>query len=193
MEPNIDFVTDRIAIGGDLDTDDSATAEAQLAGLISAGITHLVDCREEWTDLDFVAERAPQVQYLHNGTDDDGFGQPDWFFDRGVEFARAALDEPDTRVLLHCHMGINRGPSLGYAVLLDRGHDPIAAIEAIRAARPVAVVGYAEDALDRHLRRNGVAPAEHEREMARLTAWLDDHAMDAIRLIRSIRRGEDGT
>lgn len=190
MRPDIDFVTERIAVGGDLDTDDSGTAEAQLQGLIDAGITHLVDCRKEWTDIDWVAERAPQIEYLHNGTDDDGFGQPDWFFERGVDFARCALEQADTRVLLHCHMGINRGPSLGYAVLIDQGHDPIDAIEAIRAARPHAVVGYAEDALDWHLHRTAAPASRREAQMARLTAWLDDHALDAVRIIRSIRRAQ---
>lgn len=184
--PNIDFVTDRIAIGGDLDTDVPEVAVEQLAGLIDSGITHLVDCRREWDDLDFVAERAPQIEYLHNGTDDDGTQQPDWFFDRGVDFARAALEQPDARVLLHCHMGINRGPSLGYAVMIDQGEDPIDAIAAIRAKRPIAAVGYAEDALGWHLRRTGASAAVTKAERDRLRAWLDDNEMDVLRIIRSI-------
>ncbi len=188
MEPNLDFVTERIAIGGDLRTDQPEIAEVQLQGLLEAGITHLVDCRREWSDLDFVAARAPALSYLHNGTDDDGLHQPDWFFDRGVDFSRSALEAPDSRILLHCHMGINRGPSLGYAVLLDQGHDPIHAIEAIRRARPQAVVGYAIDALDWHLRSNGTPESDRVESVARLTGWMNEHLMEAIRLLR---RAED--
>ena len=44
-------------------------------------------------------------------------------------------------------MGINRGPSLGFAILLHWGWDPNEAITAIRDARPIANVWYAVDAL----------------------------------------------
>lgn len=37
------------------------------------------------------------------------------------------------------------------------------------------------------LRREGIELAEADEQRGRLTAWLDDNAMDAIRLIRRIR------
>ncbi len=115
---NLQFITDRIATGGDLPwrPDDAAHA---LAEWEAVGITHVVDNRAEYSDEALVADLAPRIAYLHNGTDDAGGGQPDEWFDRGVQWARAALAHPSTKVLIHCHMGINRGPSLAFAVLLD--------------------------------------------------------------------------
>lgn len=187
MKPNIDFVTEHIAIGGDLDTNRPRVAESQLAGLIEAGITHIVDCRGEYSDARFVAERAPWIEYLHNGTHDDGGHQPDVFFDRGVNFARDALARPGTRVLLHCHMGINRGPSMGFAVLLDQGHDPIGALDAIRQARPIAATSYARDALLHHLANCDASAREISSELARLDAWEADNRIDVPRIIREVR------
>ena len=66
---------------------------------------------------------------------------PDAWFDRGVAFALDALARPGTKVLSHCHMGINRGPSLAYAVLLALGTDPVEALDALRRARPSPTPG----------------------------------------------------
>jgi protein-tyrosine phosphatase len=66
---------------------------------------------------------------------------------------------PDAVALTHCQMGINRGPSLGFAVLLAQGWDPAEAIAAIRAARPCANVWYAADALTWYQQRTGVDSA----------------------------------
>ena len=190
MEANIDFVTERIAIGGDLDTERTEVARTQLDGLVEAGITHIVDCRGEWSDEDFVARWAPGIEYLHNGTHDNGGAQSSAFFDRGVAFAREALEQEDTGVLVHCHMGINRGPSMGFAVLLDQGWDQIEALDAIRAARPIAAVSYAEDALFRHLGSVGVDRSEIDRETCRLREWQELNPIDVVRIIRGIRIGE---
>ena len=189
MEPNINFVTDQIAIGGDLDTDRPQVAEQQLAALVALGITHIIDCREEWSDEDFVAEHAPQIAYLHNGTHDDGHSQPDEFFDRGLSFGREALADDGAKLLVHCHMGINRGPSLGYAVMLDQGHDPVEALDAIRAARPRAGISYSEDALWHHLKRSEASAEAIQRELERIRAWRGEYRIDPIRMLRLIGGG----
>ena len=155
MEANINFVTPQLAVGGDLDTYDDEAAGAQLADLIEAGVTHIIDARHEWSDQDWVTEAAPHIRYQHNGVDDDGQRLPDHFFATGVEFATEALADPRNRILAHCHMGINRGPSMGYAILLSQGWDPVEALVAIRRARPIAAVSYSEHALDWHLRQAG--------------------------------------
>ncbi|MEJ7774997.1 MAG: hypothetical protein WKF72_09340 [Nocardioidaceae bacterium] len=83
-----------------------------------------------------------------------------------------ALQDPGTKVLLHCHMGINRGPSAGVAVLLATGWDPVDAFDAVRRARPIAHVAYAADALDRHRPDRGQrrGPASRAREVASVAA-----------------------
>ena len=58
---NASWVTDHLLVGGDLDARDDTLAERQLAELVELGVTHLVDVRLEWDDLDFVAERASDI------------------------------------------------------------------------------------------------------------------------------------
>jgi hypothetical protein len=187
---NLDFVTPQIATGGDLPPiwDDLVPA---LKAWQDLGITHVIDNRDEWSDEDVVGQLAPEVAYLHNGVDDAGRGQPDHWFDNGVAWARQVLADPDAKVLIHCHMGINRGPSLTYAVLLDHGFDAVEAIDAIRTARPIAGVLYAEDALDWFHRRNGVKAARRDDDRRRLARWREDNWIDVVRIIRGIRQIED--
>ncbi len=187
--PNFDFVTDRLATGGDLHWREDL-ALVDLDGLVGTGITHIVDCRMEWSDEDFVAAHAPGVAYLHAGVDDAGGRQPDWFFDTAVAFALDALAQPGTRVLAHCHMGINRGPSMAFAILLALGFDPIEAMDAIRGARSIAAIGYAEDSLDWHHRRTGTPELVRARDRRRLRAWRAADTLDVAATIRGIRAAE---
>jgi protein-tyrosine phosphatase len=154
------------------------------------GITHVVDNRMEWDDSELVTLHAPGIRYLHNGIDDIGQEMPDEWFDAGVGFVLAALSEPDTKVLVHCHMGINRGPSLAYASLLALDWDPIEAMTAIRSVRPIAAVGYAGDALDWHHRAWRVSRREQLDNWNRLEQWHEASPIDVIRIIRQIRLGE---
>ena len=186
---NASFLTPYLAIGGDLDTAEHDLALGQLEELGDAGITHVIDVRIECSDEEWVRERNADVEYLHLGIDDAGQRVPGVWFDEGVAFAREAI-ESDGVVLAHCHMGINRGPSLGFAILLAQGWDPVDAITAIRAARPQANVWYAADALDWHQDRTGVALHEAAEQQAALAAWREAHPLDVVRLIRQIRQEE---
>lgn len=184
--PNLDFVTAQIATGGDLPYSDHRDVPV-LAEWARLGITHVVDNRVEWNDQAHVRRYAPHITYLHNGVDDVGGRQPDRWYDEGVAFARAALADPDAKVLIHCHMGINRGPSLTYAVLLDLGWDPVEAIDAIRTARPIAGVLYAEDALDWFHRSHAIHPLQRLDDRQRLAAWRQVNWIDVSRIIRQQR------
>jgi dual specificity phosphatase 3 len=177
------FVTPQLLVGGDLDTSDDDLAGRQLAELVEAGLTHVVDARIEWSDEPWVGEVAPKVAYLHHGMDDAGQRVPREWFDVGVSWALEAIDQGGT-VLTHCHMGINRGPSLGFAVLLAQGWDPVDALDAIRAARPIAWVAYAEDALRWHHESRGSAPDELERDRRRIVRWRQDNELDLAAVIR---------
>ena len=177
------FVTPDLLVGGDLDTRDTELAGRQLGELVEVGVTHVVDARVEWSDKRWVAETAPGIAYLHHGMDDAGQQVPGVWFDVGVGWALEALDQGGT-VLTHCHMGINRGPSLGFAVLLAQGWDAIEALEAIRFARPIAWVAYAEDALRWHHedKRTGHRALAHDRR--RLRRWRRDNELDLTAGIR---------
>ncbi|WP_445257939.1 protein-tyrosine phosphatase family protein [Nocardioides aurantiacus] len=180
------FVTDRLLVGGDLDTRDHQLAATQLRELLEAGLTHVVDARVEWSDEEWVQQLAPQVAYLHHGMDDAGQRVPGAWFDRGVDWALDALEEGGT-VLTHCHMGINRGPSLGFAVLLAQGWDPVEALDRIRTVRPIAWVAYAEEALRWHHTRTGSTSAALEADQRRLAEWRQTHQLDLAAVIRRKR------
>ena len=89
-------------------------------------------------------------------------------------------------------MGINRGPSAGFAVLLDQGWDPVDALAAIRDARPIANVWYAEDAVEWHLARTGASHWERKATRARVAQWRSDNPLDVVRIIRGIRAETTG-
>ena len=176
-------VTDGIIISGDL-SEDPGQAVRQLHGWQQAGITHVLDTRVEWSDEEFVAEHAPDIVYRQIGTDDDGNTQPDEWFEAGLAFSTDALSDPDAVLLVHCHMGINRGPSMAYRILLESGWEPIEALDAIRDARPIADIGYAGDALN-HYHRSRAAPATRRtRDWDRLVLWRHEHHMSYLHLLR---------
>jgi hypothetical protein len=177
-------VTDGIIISGDL-AEDPDHAVQQLGRWQEAGITHVLDTRSEWTDRELVAEHAPAFIYGWFGTDDDGSPQPDWWFDGGLAFAADALREPDAVLLVHCHMGINRGPSMAFRILLEFGWEPIEALEAIRNARPIADIGYAADALNHYHRGHAVAAAQRALDRVRLIAWQRGYPTTGHHLTRS--------
>jgi len=186
--PNINRLTEHIWTGGDLPEPIDEAIEA-LQAWEELGIRHIFDARMEWTDEDFVEALTPDIRYLNCGVDDAGQRMPDWWFDTIVDFVEEATEVGGV-VLLHCHMGINRGPSAAYAALLASGWDPIGAIDRIRTARPIAAVGYAEDALGWLHRRNGTPPNIRRQERNALATWRQDNPHDTIRIIREIRAGE---
>lgn len=185
---NITRVAECIWTGGDLPADREA-ANDSLHVWHRLGIRQIIDNRIEWSDAALVAAAVPDIQYCHNGVDDAGQHMPDEWFDTIAETGQAALDRRDA-VLLHCHMGINRGPSAAFALLLTQGWDAVDAISAIRTARPIAAVSYAEDALDWWHRRVGVSRGQRRIEAFRLAAWRAEQPHDTVRIIRQIRAGE---
>jgi dual specificity phosphatase 3 len=181
---NLSFVTPNLAIGGDISQKEGRAAE-QLADLGRLGVTHVVDCRGEWNDALLFRSCLPDIDYLHHGMDDAGQRVPMAWFETAITWIEAA--GPDAVVLTHCHMGINRGPSLGFAVLLSQGWDPVDAISAIRAARPIANVWYADDALRWHHARRMRSARD---DLARLAAWRAANPLDVVRIIREQRASE---
>lgn len=188
---NIDKITQGLWTGGDLPPDPAELA-IDVADWQTAGITHVIDNRLEWSDEAPVADLAPAISYLHNGVDDAGQRMPDEWFDRGVGFALVALADRRAGVLAHCHMGINRGPSMAFAILLGLGWDAVEALDAIRTARPIAGLGYVDDALDWWSRRNGVSETERFRQRRRVAAWKTANHLDVAAVIRRIRSQERG-
>jgi len=165
-------VTPNLVLSGDLAADRDEALE-QLRGWIQAGVTHIVDVRSEENHDWFVAVHAPHITYHWLGVDDDGAPRDADWFEAGVAAMLEAWRDPSASVLVHCQMGINRGPSMGFAGMLAVGWDPIEALTAIRRARPIAKVHYAVDAVEWRLTRSGAAPAQVITEMDRVATWMD--------------------
>ena len=108
------------------------------------------------------------------------------FFDTTFGYAVAAIDDGGV-VLAHCHMGINRGPSLGFAILLHQGWDPVDALTAIRGAREIAYVDYAGDALVWHHERLGSGSAALWEDLERVAEWRRTNQLDVVDVIRRKR------
>jgi dual specificity phosphatase 3 len=179
---NISRITDRVLTGGDLPVHIGPGAMLlDLRQLEAEGVTHIVDNRSEWSDQDFVARYAPRIRYLHNGQDDRGQRMPDSWFDRGVDFALSGLASPGTSVLAHCHMGVNRGPSMAFAILLAQRLDPVVALDAIRTARPIVALAYAADALDWWHRTSDAPALLAARERIAFADWLTAHPLGVLR------------
>ena len=178
------WIDDRFAVSGDLPSNREA-ALRQLAEWERAGITDVIDVREERDDSDFIHANSGITSHWF-GVDDLGGARDDRWFDDLVDTATEVLEIPGRRVLVHCHMGVNRGPSAAYSILLEQGWDDLEALRAIRAARPVAAIIYAPDAVAWHSRRLGLDGfATHER-VAEVRAWLNRNRLDLGWIIASI-------
>jgi protein-tyrosine phosphatase len=70
--------------------------------------------------------------------DDDFRHKPREVFQRGVEFARAAMEEAEAKIFIHCAAGVHRAPMMALALLRAEGWSLDDASELITARRPVA-------------------------------------------------------
>ncbi len=134
------LITERLATGAAVSTADD------VAQLVEAGVTHVIDERAEFDDGPLFAGN-PAVTYLWNPTPDDGVTpKPDAWHQANVAFAVAAYSQLRTCVYFHCAAGVNRGPSGAYSALRAcMGFSPDQARGLIVAVRPQAGIAYAAD------------------------------------------------
>lgn len=180
------FVTPELLVSGDLDSSSLESFIAQLEHLVALGVTDIIDVRAEASDEDLVARLQPQIKYHHVATDDDGYSRPDAWFESGVIAAITALREEGRKVFVHCHMGVNRAPSLTFAIMLALGHKPVPALDAIRTSRPIAAMIYAPDALAWWHRYSGAASAESVAQIREVSEWMSAHRIDTNWVISRI-------
>jgi predicted protein tyrosine phosphatase len=181
-------VTEQVFISGDLDTSNRSRGEAQLREWVELGITDIIDVRDEWSDEEFVASNAPHIRYHYFGTDDADNGQPDEWFNAGVRAALDTIPDRSRRIMVHCHMGVNRGPSMAFAILLATGVNPVEALEAIRESRPISGIIYAPDALSWHHRQHNTPTEAAVREQKLVERWMDENPVDVRWIISRIHQ-----
>lgn len=126
---DITWITDRIAIGGGI------WKKENMAEVARAGITHIIDMQIEFDDTPLAEPHG--IVVLWNPTDDDFQFKPSQIFEKGVDFALRALDQPASKVFVHCAAGVHRAPMMTLAILGSLGWDLDDAMQLIEARRPV--------------------------------------------------------
>jgi protein-tyrosine phosphatase len=126
---DITWITSRIGLGGGI------WNEENMAELARMGITHIIDMQIEFDDTSLAEPHG--VQVLWNATDDDFQPKPPELFERGFEFASEALEQPESKLFIHCAAGVHRAPMMTLAVLCGMGWEVGTAMETISARRPV--------------------------------------------------------
>ncbi|MBI4467391.1 MAG: dual specificity protein phosphatase family protein [Acidobacteria bacterium] len=128
---DFDFLTERLAVGGGIWTREN------LDEVKRAGITHILNTQVEFDDRSLLLADDHDPVILHLGTDDDFQPKPADLFFRGVRFTLEALEQPGSKVLVHCASGVHRGPMIALAILRVLGYRRHDAVSLLRARRPV--------------------------------------------------------
>ena len=160
MDTFYNEVNDWLLVGADLDIATHLTGMCDnetISLLVNEGVTHVLDARSEWTDQD-IWENAglPKGNYGHFPIIDAWSHVPDEAWFTGVESFVADFlvnRKEGDRMYVHCHMGVNRGPSAAMLALLTADPDlsPWDAFLAIREARSIAGLVYAGHIGLRHI------------------------------------------
>src|SRR5271165_2073069 len=126
---DMSWITERIALGGGI------WNARNMEELAQAGVTHVLNMQIEFDDRPLGEPYG--VRVLWNPTDDDFLPKPAELLKRGVDFARAAMDEPGSRLYIHCAAGVHRAPMMALAVLCALEWEMEAAMTLIETRRPV--------------------------------------------------------
>ena len=126
---DMSWVTDRIAVGGGI------WADEKMAEVARAGITHIIDMQVEFDDTPLADPYG--IEVLWNPVEDDFKPKPAQIFQRGVDFATRALDQPGAKLYVHCAAGVHRAPMMALAILRALGWSLAEARELLEARRPV--------------------------------------------------------
>lgn len=108
-----------VIIGPDIYTGNPESAIAEYTHLLEDHRVQIIlDCRIEWNDIDFFEDHFGQrAKYVHMPLDDDG---KLWSL-KTIKKLRKTFDHLMTThegpVYVHCHMGVNRGPSVALFLL----------------------------------------------------------------------------
>ena len=127
---DMSWVTGRIAVGGGIWNSEN------MAALVKAGVTHIIDMQIEFDDRPLAQPLG--VKVLWNPIDDEFQPKPPEVFERGVDFAKRALDEPGTKLFIHCAAGVHRAPMMALGLLGALGFKMKEAMRMIETRRPQA-------------------------------------------------------
>ena len=127
-EVDANWVTDRIAVGGWVETPEKMQDVAQ------SGITHILNMAWEFDETELAQPYG--IKVFANTVDADFAPKPPEVLERGVNFAMCVLKQPHTKLLIHCVAGRHRGPMMTLAVLCALGWNMDEAMRHISERRP---------------------------------------------------------
>ncbi|MFZ3262454.1 MAG: dual specificity protein phosphatase [Terriglobales bacterium] len=145
------WITEQVGLGG------AIWNARNMAELAQSGVTHVLDMQIEFDDRPLAEPHG--IEVLWNPTDDDFLPKPPELLKRGVDFALAALEDPGTRLYVHCAAGVHRAPMMTLAVLCSLNWKMDDAMRLIETRRPV--VDFADvyvESVRRFLDLHGNAP-----------------------------------
>jgi protein-tyrosine phosphatase len=126
---DITWITNRLALGGGIWTDE------KMGEVARKGITHIIDMQLEFDDTELAKPYG--ISVLWNPVDDDFEPKPPEVFQRGVDFALEALEDPGARLYIHCAAGVHRAPMMALAVMRALGWSLSDAQGVMEIRRPV--------------------------------------------------------
>ena len=126
---DLTWVTPRIGVGGGIWTG------SNMAKVAAAGITHIIDMQVEFDDTPLAEGYG--IEVFWNRVDDDFQPKSPEVFQSAIEFAQAALENSEHKVLIHCAAGVHRAPMMALALLRVQGWELEEAMELIEDRRPV--------------------------------------------------------
>jgi hypothetical protein len=134
------WVTERIALG-------SAVIRAEHVNCLTAErISLVLDCRMNNPHPELYENRS-EIIHVQCGALDDGRAKiVDWFH-RGIFVTLNELSRRNSRVLVHCMLGVSRGPSMVYSILRVLGASANEAeLRIMRAREILRTIKYRSDA-----------------------------------------------
>ena len=135
-QPDLAQVAPRLWVGAALDRFEEQPARRQADHIHTLGVDVVIDCRLGTDDTDLWAG-VWSVEYHRHGIEDSGDEPPTAWFTDGVELIMDRWRILGRGVFVHCEAGVNRSPSLVFAVLLACGLDPLRALQRIATVRPI--------------------------------------------------------
>lgn len=109
MDYSWNWITTRIALGGQFES------VSDLSELTKVGITDVINCREV-PDPAYVTDKV-SVCWPQPYKPDDGTQRTQEWFVAGGNYWKFLFFQPERKVYVHCHAGMNRSASMVYFLL----------------------------------------------------------------------------
>jgi protein-tyrosine phosphatase len=123
------WITDRIAVGGGI------WVESKMADVAEQEVTHIIDMQIEFDDTALAKPHG--IHVFWNAVDDDFQPKPPEVFQDAVAFGLKALEDPNSKIFIHCAAGVHRAPMMTLALLRALGYELKEAMHMIQSKRHV--------------------------------------------------------